>query len=151
MSSTPEHPIMKSRTLTLTHDIPISKTKTYWEGLKDGKVYATRCKKCGESYYPPQVDCPKCLTSDVEWVQLSEGRLQTFTQAYLKPQGFTHYEHNYVIAIAKTVEGVKLMGWLEDMDVENAKVDMPVEITAKMMPDGFPVISFKRAKKNARL
>jgi uncharacterized OB-fold protein len=134
---------MKSRTLTLTHNIPISKTKIYWEGLKQGKVYATKCKKCGEVYYPPQVDCPNCLTTDVEWIQLSEGNLETFTQAYLKPQGFGHYEQNYIVAIAKTAEGVKVMGWLEDVDVKAAKVGMFVQIAAKMMPDGFPAIIFK--------
>ena len=143
MSKTPESPAIKSRTLTLTHDIPISKTKIYWEGLKEGNVYATKCKKCGEIYYPPQVDCPHCLTSDVEWIQVFEGTLETFTQAYLKPQGFTHYEQNYIIAIVKAAEGVKVMGWLEDMDVKVAKAGMSVKITAKIMPDGFPAIVFK--------
>ena len=143
MPSIPEYPTMKSRMLTLTHDIPILKTKKYWELLKEGKVYATKCKKCGEIYYPPQVDCPSCLISDVELIQLSEGSLKTFTQACLKPQGFTHYEHNYIIAIAKTSGGVKVMGWLEDTDIEVAKVGMPVKITAKIMPDGFPVVIFK--------
>jgi len=148
MSKTPESPAIKSRTLTLTHDIPISKTKIYWEGLKEGNVYATKCKKCGEIYYPPQVDCPHCLTSDVEWIQLLEGTLETFTQAYLKPQGFTHYEHDYIIAIVKAAEGVKVMGWLEDIDVKVAKVGMSVKITAKTMPDGFPAIVFKPRSQN---
>ena len=144
MSKTFEYPSMKSRTLTLTHDIPISKTKIYWEGLKEGKVQATKCKKCGQLYYPPQVDCPHCLTSDVEWIQLFDGTLETFTQASLKPQGFNHYEHNYIIAIASTAEGVKVMGWLEDIDLNDTKVGMPVKITAKTMPDGFPAILFKQ-------
>jgi uncharacterized OB-fold protein len=79
----------------------------------------------------------------MEWTQLFEGTLETFTQAYLKPQGFTHYEYNYVVAIAKTMEGVKVMGWLEDVEVNAAKVGMIVQITAKIMPDGFPAIIFK--------
>jgi uncharacterized OB-fold protein len=127
----------------LTHDIPISKTRTYWDGLKEGKVYATKCRKCGETYYPPQVDCPKCLASEVEWIRLLEGNLETFTQVYLKPQGFGHYEQNYIVAIARTAEGVKVMGWLEEADVKNVKAGMSVEISAKTMPDGFPAIIFK--------
>lgn len=35
------------------------------------------------------------------------------------------------------------MGWLENTNVENAKVGMPVKITAKMMSDGFPAIIFE--------
>jgi uncharacterized OB-fold protein len=143
MSKTAEYPSMKSRSLTLTHDIPISKTRIYWDGLKDGKVYATKCRKCGETYYPPQVDCPKCLASEVEWIQVLEGNLETFTQVYLKPQGFSHYEQNYIVAIARTPEGAKVIGWLEEADVKNVKVGMPVKITAKTMPDGFPAIIFK--------
>jgi uncharacterized OB-fold protein len=143
MSKAPEYPSIKSRTLTITHDIPISRTKVYWDGLREGKVYATKCKKCGQTYYPPQPDCPNCLTSNMEWIQISEGILETFTQAYLKPQGFTHYEQNYIIAIAKVSEEVKVMGWLEEADVKNVKVGMPVEITAKTMPDGFPTIILK--------
>lgn len=143
MSRVSEHSMLKSRTLTLTHDIPISKTQKYWDELKKGKVYATKCKKCGKIYYPPQADCPNCLTSDVEWIQLLYGNIETFTQVYLKPQGFTHYAQNYIIAIAKTAEGAKVMGWLEGMNVDIAKIGTPVEITAKVMPDGFPAIFFK--------
>jgi hypothetical protein len=143
LSKTSEYPSMKSRLLTLLHDIPISKTKIYWDGLKEGKVYATKCKKCGELYYPPQVDCPNCLASEVEWGELSEGNLETFTQVCLKPQGFSHYEQNYIVAIAKTTEGMKVMGWLEETDIKNVKVGMSVKITAKTMPDGFPAIIFK--------
>jgi uncharacterized OB-fold protein len=138
-----EYSTMKSRTLSITHDIPISKTKIYWEGLKEGKVYATKCNNCGDVYYPPQTDCPRCLTSDVGWIQLSEGKLETFTQVQLKPQGFTQYEQNYIIAIVRVAQGVKVIGWLENVDIKDIKVGVPIEITAKITPDDFPVIVFK--------
>jgi uncharacterized OB-fold protein len=145
MYKTPEQQTLKSRALTLTHEIPISRTKTYWEGLKEGKVFATKCKKCGKVYYPPQVDCPRCLTSDIEWIQLFVGRLETFTQVYLKPQGFTQYEDNYIIAIVETKEGAKIMGWLEEKDIGVAKIGMLVKVSAKTMSDGFPIIILKPA------
>ena len=30
--------------------------------LEQGKVMATRCPKCGVSYFPPKADCPSCLS-----------------------------------------------------------------------------------------
>ncbi len=143
MSKREEPPAIVSRKLVYEHRIPVSKTKVFWDGLKDGVLYATRCKKCGKIYYPPQADCIECLASDVEWVKLSsEGTLVTYTQNVYAPQGFTHYGKPYIIAIAETPEGVKVMGWLEGVDVRDAKVGMRVKITPKVQDDGFPVIVF---------
>lgn len=144
MTEKAELPSITSRALTYLHDIPILRTKKFWEGLRDGKVYATRCRKCGKLYFPPQVDCSNCLTSDVEWVQLNDkGVIETFTEIFLKPQGFTHYESPYIIAIARTSEGVKIMGWLEGIEAKDAKVGMDVRVTIRMQPDGFPLISLR--------
>jgi len=139
-----ERPTIRSRPLTLVHEIPIARIKRFWDGLKEGKVYATKCKKCGQLYYPPQVDCFKCLGSDVEWVALSdEGVIETFTESHLKPQGFTHYEEPYIIAIARTPEGAKVMGWLEGISADKARVGLKVKITTTIKPDGYPAIVFK--------
>jgi len=135
---------IKSRPLSFIHDVPITKTKMFWDGLKEGRIYATKCRDCGKIYFPPQVDCPKCLKSNFEWISLSnEGEIETFTESHLKPQGFTHYEKPYIIAIAKTPEEVKVMGWLEGVEVDNVKVGMKVEITSRIQPDGYPAIIFK--------
>ncbi len=143
MAEKVEYPTVKSRTLTLTHDIPISKTKKYWENLRNGKVYALKCMKCSKVYYPPQADCPECLTSQMKWIQLSEGEIETFTKVSLKPQGFEQHKEDFIIAIAKTPEGAKVMGWLENINVENIKLGTRVKITAKTMHDGFPAIILK--------
>jgi len=135
---------MRSRPLNLIHGVPIVKTKMFWDGLKEGRIYATKCRDCGKIYFPPQADCPKCLKSNLEWISLSsEGEIETFTESHLKPQGFTYYEKPYIIAIAKTRDEVKVIGWLEEVEVSNVKVGMKVEITSRIQPDGYPVIIFK--------
>jgi uncharacterized OB-fold protein len=137
-------PTIRSRALTYIHDIPVARIKRFWDGLIEGKVYATKCKRCGELYYPPQVDCFKCLTSDVEWIALSdEGVIETFTESHLKPQGFIHYEKPYIISIVKTPEGAKVMGWLEGIDVDKVRVGLNVKITTILQSDGYPAIVFK--------
>ena len=142
--SKPELPIITSRTLTYTHQIPILRVKKFWDGLKEGKIYATKCKKCGEIYYPPQADCTSCLTSDMEWIEVpNEGYIETFVASYLKPQGFEHYETPYIIAIARTESGIKVMGFLEKVDYKEVKPGMKVKITSRIQNDGFPAIIFE--------
>lgn len=145
MSSGGELPSIKSRPLTFVHKIPILKTKLFWEKLKEGEIYATRCKKCGKLYYPPQADCSECLSSDVEWVKLcGEATLEAYTFVHVKPQGFEKYP-SYIIAIAATPEGVKIMGWLEGLKLEEIKVGMKLKATSMVLDDGYIIIRLTRA------
>lgn len=132
---------IKSRSLTYEHEIPVTKVRQFWDGLAEGKVMATRCKRCGERYYPPQTDCARCLVSEMEWFQVSERAvLLTFTESRLRPQGFTQYPEPYTIAIAEAAEGIKVMGWLEMAG--EPEVGMVVRVATRVQPDGFPVIVF---------
>jgi len=84
-----EMPTLRSRPLNIIYNIPISKTLKFWEGIKEGKIYTTKCKKCGKLYFPPVGDCANCLSSDMEWVELSgEGEIETFTHVIVKPASF---------------------------------------------------------------
>jgi len=138
-----ENHSITSRSITFIHKVPILKTRKFWERLEEGEVCATKCRKCGRLYYPPQGDCAHCLSSDVEWVKLSkEAILETYTHALQKPAGFNHYEP-YIIAIARTKDGVRVMGWLEDVEPEDVKVGMKLAMSTKKLTDGFLVITFK--------
>ena len=140
---TKENPSITSRPITYTHKVPILKTRQFWQKLEKGEIYATKCRKCGKLYYPPQGDCAHCLSSNVEWVKLSkQATLETYTHALQRPAGFNQYEP-YIIAIARTRDGVHVMGWLEDAKLEDIKIDMKLEISIRKLTDGFPVITFK--------
>jgi uncharacterized OB-fold protein len=112
------------RELPLRFQFGVAKVQKFFEGLKEGKIYMTQCKGCGEKFFPPQADCPKCLTSNMDWIPLSgEGELLTCTMIFVKPLTYAHYK-DYIVGIAQMKEGVKVLAWL--------KVDDPRKITPKM-------------------
>jgi uncharacterized OB-fold protein len=138
-----ETPSITSRPITFTHKVPVLKTCLFWEKLEKGEVYATKCRKCSRLYYPPRGDCAHCLSSDVEWVKLSkEAILETYTHALQRPAGFNQYER-YTIAVARTKDGVRVMGWLEETKLKDVEVGMKLEMSTRKLPDGFLVIIFK--------
>jgi uncharacterized OB-fold protein len=138
---------MASRPLTYAHKVPILGTQLFWEKLKNGEIYATRCNKCRKVYYPPQADCPECLMSDVEWFKLSdEAALETYTQVQARPQGFEQREP-YFIAIATTADGVKITGMLENVKLEDVKVGMKVKTGTRILEDGYVTITFKKSER----
>jgi uncharacterized OB-fold protein len=135
-------PTLKSRPLTLTYEIPISKTHKFWNGIKEGKIYTTKCKKCGKLSFPPVADCPTCLSSDPEWVELSkEAEIETFTHVSILPATFQKYEP-YTIAIGKLKEGVRVLAWLKNAKIEDVKVGMKVKLAPKVTPEGMLTYEF---------
>jgi len=133
---------LKSRPLTLTYDIPIGKTQKFWDGIKEGKIYTTKCKKCGKTFFPPVADCPTCLSSDTEWIQLSnEAKIETFTHIPIMPATFQHYEP-YTIAIGRLKEGVAVLAWLKGVKLEDTKVGMKVKLKARVAPEGMLTYEF---------
>ena len=135
-------PTLKSRPLTLTYEIPISKTHKFWNGIKEGKIYTTRCKKCGKLSFPPVADCPTCLTSDTEWVELSkEAEIETFTRVSILPATFQNYEP-YTIAIGKLKEGVRVLAWLKNVKIEDVKVGMKAKLAPKVTSEGVLTYEF---------
>lgn len=118
--------------------LSIEKTKPFFNALPEGKVLATRCKKCGTVYFPPQVDCPKCKESEMEWIELSkEGTLLTFTQINVKPYSFSHYD-DYIVGIGRLPEGVNVTAWIREKDPKKLKVGMKVKLeVVKREPEGY--------------
>jgi len=67
----------------------ITKTNDFIDFLEGGKVMGTRCKDCGLAFFPPRADCYRCLTSNVEWFEVSgSGKLVTYSKLQFAPVGF---------------------------------------------------------------
>jgi len=137
-------PSIKSREIKIIQEIPISKVLKFYEGLKEGKVYATKCKDCGKIYFPPNVDCPECLTTGLDWVELSsEAEIETFTHVVVRPTTFQQ-QKPYTVAIGKLKEGVKVLAWLTGFKLSEVKVGMKAKLVAKVTPEGNPTYEFVR-------
>jgi uncharacterized OB-fold protein len=135
-------PSIKSREIKIVQEIPTSKTLKFWEGLKQGKVYATKCKECGKIFFPPNPDCAECLSKDLEWVELSnEAEIETFTHVVIRPTTFQQNKP-YTVAIGKLKEGVKVLAWLTGFKLSEIKVGMKVKLVAKTTPEGNSTYEF---------
>ena len=102
--------------------------------LEQGKVMTTRCRQCGTSYFPPKMDCPQCLSSDVEWFEITgSGKLATYTVVNYGPTGFED-DAPYNLAIAD-FNGLRIFGRLSH-DVKEADIKIGMEL--KVVPAKLP-------------
>jgi uncharacterized OB-fold protein len=103
--------------------------------LEQGKFMTTKCRACGTLQFPPKMDCPHCLSSDVEWVEIKgTGKLATYTIVNYGPSGFES-EAPYILAIAD-FDGLRLFGRLSrDVNEADIKVGMGLKVVPLKLPD----------------
>jgi uncharacterized OB-fold protein len=131
-----EETLSSRRTLSLRFNIPISRTKEFWAALKAGKLITTKCKSCGKVAFPPQADCPRCMSSEHEWVELGpDAVLVTFTNVQITPTSFVNSDP-YIVGIGKVADDLNVLAWVEGASVEQLKPGDKLKLQARTSPEG---------------
>ena len=114
--------------------------------LEQGKVMATRCRECGIRHFPPKMDCPRCLSSDVEWVEIkNNGKLITYTVVHYGPSGFED-DAPYILGIGDFEDGLRVFGRLsKDIKESDIKPGMGLKVVPAKLPGDRITYEFQQA------
>jgi uncharacterized OB-fold protein len=100
--------------------------QTFFERVREGRLIAVRCEKCGELAIPPRQFCPGCGERAWEPVRLAgEGTIASFTVIRVAPRAFAA-DAPYAIAVVKLTEGVSLLGRIVDIPLEHVALGLRV-------------------------
>jgi len=97
-------------------------------------LLGSRCKCCGNVYFPQRIICPKCFKDDtMEVIPLNKkGKLYSYTvirRQSLCPPGFTApYAYGYI----DLAEGVRALSALEG-EIDSLTLDSKMELALKRM------------------
>lgn len=122
-----------------------TKVKDFINYLEQGKIMGTQCKICKKAYFPPQMDCNNCLSTDsMVWKEIAnEWTLITYTVAHFAPTGFEE-DIPYILAIAESTEGLKLFARLsKDVSEDQIKPGMKLKLAPVKLPNDKIVYEFK--------
>lgn len=122
----------------------ISKVNDFVNYLEDGKVMYTRCKDCGLVFFPPRADCYQCLTSNMEWLEVSgKGKLLSYSKLEYAPVGFGD-DLPYSIALLD-YGNYKVFGRIaRDIPDEEIEVGMDMKTEVNNLPNGQLNYVFKK-------
>ena len=119
----------------------VSFTKTtrvndFIDYLEDGKVMYTHCKECGADFFPPRADCAGCLSSDMEWREVSgTGKLVSYSQLKYAPVGFDD-DLPYSIAMLDYGD-YQIFGRLsQNLDLDYVTIGMDLCTKVNTLADG---------------
>jgi len=103
-----------------------TKVNDFIDRLEQDKVSGSRCRECGLTFFPPRADCHKCLSSDMEWFDVSgPGRLVTYSKLQYAPVGF---EDDLPYAIALLDYGdYKVFGRI-DKELKDDEIEVGMEM-----------------------
>ncbi len=121
-----------------------TKAEPFIEYLEKGELRGTKCKNCGNEYFPPRVDCAGCLGSNMDWFKIEgAGSLISFTRAGYAPTGF-EADVPYILALAN-FNGTKVFGRLsKSVDVEKLSVGATLNIAVSTLDDGQLIYEFEQ-------
>lgn len=108
----------------------------YNQYLNEEKLMGSLCIKCGERFVPPRPLCPRCFSSDLEWIEVKgEGRLVAFTCIHIAPPSMIAQGYNrknpYICGVVELIEGGKvdarIIG-LNPLNPESIKIGLPMKM-----------------------
>ncbi|MBN2038702.1 MAG: Zn-ribbon domain-containing OB-fold protein [Spirochaetes bacterium] len=114
----------------------ITKTNDFIDYLEKDQVMATKCKDCGETFFPPRADCYKCLSSNIEWVEVKgKGKLVSFSKLQYGPIGFEE-DLPYSIALLNYGDYQVFGRIAKDVSEADIKIGMEMKTVANKLPNG---------------
>src|SRR5688500_13066143 len=98
----------------------------FWDGVAEDKLLLRRCTSCKHLQQPPTPMCPKC--HGLEWeTQEASGKAKVYS--WLLSKHPTEPDDNpRLVVLVELEEGVRLVSNLQGIDVDDVKLDMPVEV-----------------------
>ena len=104
--------------------------REYFEAAAQGKLIIQKCPDCGHTQFPPKTLCTSCGQSP-EWTETS-GKGQVYTFTIVRRHGVEPFSGltPFVLAMIDLPEGVRLMGNITEVDIDNVHVGQNVEAYA---------------------
>lgn len=121
------------------------------EGLMDfeadGSPYlrATRCKSCGQVYFPAREMCTECYSTDMEPVALKDAEIHVHSVVNIGVKGF---KTPYILAWVTFEEGVRIVAQIDypTEKAEELKVGQKLKVSygcLRELEDGTQVMGYK--------
>jgi uncharacterized OB-fold protein len=109
-----------------------TKAAPFVDYLDKGKVAATKCRGCGTHYFPPRTDCSNCLSSDMEWTEVTgKGKLVSYSKLIYAPTGF-EADLPYTIALVEFPNHMKVFGRLSK-EIKEEEISIGMDLTTHIV------------------
>ena len=119
-------------------------TRFFWEGVERGELRIQRCAACGRLRHPPGPMCPACRS--LEWDSIvASGRGTVHSHVVPHHPRLPGFPERYVVALVDLEEGTRLVTNLIDVEPEDVRIGMAVELAVTRVDDELTLPLFRPA------
>lgn len=121
--------------------------RPFWEGAKRGKLTMQQCGACRHIRYPISLVCPRCLSEQAEWVELS-GRGTVFSTIVFHQvynQAFAA-DVPYNVSLIQLQEGPRMFSNVVGAPSSDVRVGDAVEVLFERATDEVVIPRFRRVE-----
>jgi len=102
---------------------------SYWRRRNNYyKLLGSKCRSCGEEFYPPLYNCRKCRSSEIyDYSMPKEGKIISFT-VLREPMSSFKNQQPMILGIIKLKNGVKILSQIVDESENNLQTGDSVKL-----------------------
>jgi uncharacterized OB-fold protein len=118
-------------------------TEPFWLAARDKTLVAPRCGACGQFRLPPTPFCPRCQSTEVDWVTLSgRGTVYSFAVVHGFP-GLPDITLVPVVVDLPDAPGARLVSNVIDVDPADVHIGMPLEVVFSPIANDWQIPLFR--------
>ena len=110
---------------------PDPDTQAFWDGCRAHRLLVPKCLACGAFRWPPRPGCPRCHSTEHEWVEVS-GRGKVYSYVIFRRAFLPEFRDDvpYVVAIIELEESptVRILSNVVGRKPEEVAFGMPVRV-----------------------
>jgi uncharacterized OB-fold protein len=128
--------------------VPIREGLFHFSPSGQGPSYliGSQCEKCGQTFFPMKIQCPKCSAKEMKETPLSSrGKLYTYTVIYQPPPGYVG-KTPYAVGKVELPEGERILAPLVEVEPPQLRVGMEMELVIGKVfedPEGGEVVTYQ--------
>lgn len=98
--------------------------ENFYKFCSNRELKGVKCQECSNIFFPPKLLCPKCNSSNLDWIDLKgKGILLTYSVVHVAPLEFESITP-YIVGIVKLEGGISLPGIIKLNKIEEVKIGM---------------------------
>jgi uncharacterized OB-fold protein len=123
---------------------PTPLTEPFWEGARANKLMVQHCRACAKKFFRPEVACTHCRSRDWGWVE-SDGRGALYSFSVMHRSPSPAFKAPFIFAAIEMDEGWTLFSNLVELEIEDAKIGMRVEVCFQAVSETLTIPLFRPA------